>query len=126
MKNVLAGASRGVFQGRIEVDRVAQKTDGYQMSQALLLSPDAEMDTKPELQIFADDVKCSHGATVGELDEEQVFYLRSRGIPEPEARAMLIRAFLDDALSAVSHEPAKALLEDAMAAWWQREAEIVA
>ncbi len=126
VKNVLAGASRGVFQGRIEVDRVAQKTDGYQMSQALLLSPDAEMDTKPELQIFADDVKCSHGATVGELDEEQVFYLRSRGIPEPEARAMLIRAFLDDALSAVSHEAARALLEDAMAAWWQRKAEIAA
>ena len=126
VKNVLAGASRAVFQGRIEVDRVAQKTDGYQMSQALLLSPDAEMDTKPELQIFADDVKCSHGATVGELDEEQVFYLRSRGIPEPEARAMLIRAFLDDALSAVSHEAARALLEDAMGAWWQREAEIVA
>ena len=96
------------------------------MSQALLLSPDAEMDTKPELQIFADDVKCSHGATVGELDEEQVFYLRSRGIPQPEARAMLIRAFLNDALSAVSHEAARALLEDAMAAWWQRKAEIAA
>ena len=126
VKNVLAGHARGVFQGRIEVDRVAQKTDGYQMSQALLLSSDAEMDTKPELQIFADDVKCSHGATVGELDEEQIFYLRSRGIPEPEARAMLIRAFLDDALSAVSHEAARALLEDAMGAWWQREAEIVA
>ena len=123
VKNVLTGHARGVFQGRIEVDRAAQKTDGYQMSQALLLSPDAEMDTKPELQIYADDVKCSHGATVGELDEEQVFYLRSRGIPESEARAMLIRAFLDDALSAISHEPARALLEAAMDGWWQREAE---
>ena len=123
VKNVLSGRSRGVFQGRIEVDRVAQKTDGYQMSQALLLSAEAEMDTKPELQIYADDVKCSHGATVGELDEEQVFYLRSRGIPEPQARAMLIRAFLDDALSAVSHEAARALLEEALEAWWQREAE---
>ncbi len=126
VKNVLTGRARGVFQGRIEVDRIAQKTDGYQMSQALLLSPDSEMDTKPELQIYADDVKCSHGATVGELDEEQVFYLRSRGIPEPQARAMLIRAFLDDALSAVSHEAARALLEGAMEAWWQREAEIAA
>ncbi len=121
VKNVLTGHARGVFQGRIEVDRVAQKTDGYQMSQALLLSPDAEMDTKPELQIYADDVKCSHGATIGELDEDQVFYLRARGIPEQEARAMLIRAFLDDALTAVTYDPARAILEAAVAGWWQRQ-----
>ena len=86
VKNVLSGRSRGVFQGKIEVARVAQKTDGYQMNQALLLSPDAEIDSKPQLEIYADDVKCSHGATVGELDAEQLFYLRSRGIPEAEAR----------------------------------------
>ncbi len=86
VKNVLAGRSRGVFQGRIEVARHAQQTDGYQMNQALLLSPEAEIDSKPELEIFADDVKCSHGATVGELDPEQLFYLRSRGIP-PTQRA---------------------------------------
>ena len=86
VKNVLAGRSRGVFQGKIEVAREAQKTDGYQMNQALLLSPDAEIDSKPELEIFADDVKCSHGATVGELDAEQMFYLRSRGIPDAEAQ----------------------------------------
>ena len=104
VKNVLAGRSRGVFQGRIEVARAAQKTDGYQMNQALLLSPDAEIDTKPELEIFADDVKCSHGATVGELDAEQLFYLRSRGIPEAEARAILVRAFLAEALDAVTHD----------------------
>ena len=102
VKNVLAGRSQGVFQGRIEVARVAQKTDGYQMNQALLLSPDAEIDTKPELEIFADDVKCSHGATVGELDAEQLFYLRSRGIPDAEARSMLVRAFLAEALDAVT------------------------
>ena len=94
VKSVLSGLARGVFQGRIEVDRIAQKTDGYQMSQALLLSPHAEMDIKPELRIYADDVKCSHGATIGALDENQVFYLRSRGIPEAEARSLLIRAFL--------------------------------
>ena len=70
------------------------------MNQALLLSPDAEIDSKPELEIFADDVKCSHGATVGELDAEQLFYLRSRGIPEAEARSMLVRAFLAEALDA--------------------------
>src|SRR5271154_6059896 len=104
VKNVLAGRSRGVFQGRIEVARGAQGTDGYQMNRALLLSPDAEIDTKPELEIFADDVKCSHGATVGELDAEQLFYLRSRGISDHEARSILVRAFLAEALYPVSNE----------------------
>jgi Fe-S cluster assembly protein SufD len=122
VKNVLAGRSRGVFQGRIEVARHAQKTDGYQMSQSLLLSPDAEIDTKPELEIFADDVKCSHGATVGELDAEQLFYLRSRGIPDAEARSMLVRAFLSEALDAVTLDAARAVLEHAVEGWWQRQA----
>lgn len=120
VKNVLTDRSRGVFQGRIEVARVAQKTDGYQMSQALLLSPDAEIDCKPELQIYADDVKCSHGATVGELDDEQMFYLRSRGVPEPEARALLIRAFLAEALDQVVHEDARPMLDAAIERWWER------
>jgi len=122
VKNVLSGRSRGVFQGRIEVARHAQKTDGYQMSQSLLLSPDAEIDTKPELEIFADDVKCSHGATVGELDTDQLFYLRSRGIPDAEARSMLVRAFLAEALDAVSHDAVRAVLESAVERWWQRQA----
>ena len=122
VKNVLNGRARGVFQGRIEVDRVAQKTDGYQMSQALLLSPDAEIDCKPELQIYADDVKCSHGATIGELNMDQLFYLRARGIPDAEARSMLVRAFLDDALEAVTHEAGRALLERAVESWWLRQA----
>ncbi len=122
VKNVLSGRSRGVFQGRIEVARHAQKTDGYQMSQSLLLSPDAEVDTKPELEIFADDVKCSHGATVGELDAEQLFYLRSRGIPDAEARSILVRAFLAEALDSVSHAAARAVLETAVEGWWQRQA----
>jgi Fe-S cluster assembly protein SufD len=104
VKNVLADRSRGVFQGRIEVARDAQKTDGYQMNQALLLSPEAEIDSKPELEIFADDVKCSHGATVGELDAEQLFYLRSRGVPESEARTILIRAFLIELLDTIADE----------------------
>ncbi len=121
VKSVLAGKARGVFQGKIEVDQIAQKTDGYQMSQALLLSPDAEMDIKPELQIFADDVKCSHGATIGALDEEQVFYLRSRGIPEAEARQILIRAFLEEALEPVTHDASKALFEAALESWWSRQ-----
>ncbi|GLR65880.1 Fe-S cluster assembly protein SufD [Acidocella aquatica] len=121
VKSVLCDSARGVFQGRIEVERVAQKTDGYQMSQALLLSPTAEMDIKPELQIYADDVKCSHGATIGALDEEQVFYLRSRGIPEDTARSMLIRAFLTEALEPVTHEGAHALFEAAIETWWARK-----
>jgi Fe-S cluster assembly protein SufD len=122
VKNVLAGRSRGVFQGRIEVARAAQKTDGYQMNQALLLSPDAEVNSKPELEIFADDVKCSHGATVGELDAEQLFYLRSRGVPAAEARAILVRAFLSEALEAVADEATRAVLEQAVTGWWERQA----
>jgi len=122
VKNVLSGRSRGVFQGRIEVARQAQKTDGYQMNRALLLSPDAEIDTKPELEIFADDVKCSHGAAVGELDSEQLFYLRSRGIPDAEARSILIRAFLAESLDAIAHEAVRAALGHAVVGWWERQA----
>jgi len=121
VKNVLAGHAQGVFQGRIEVARAAQKTDGYQMNQALLLSPDAEIDTKPELQIFADDVKCSHGATVGELDAEQLFYLRSRGIPDAEARSILVRAFLAEALDAVTNDAVRGVLDGAIEGWWERQ-----
>jgi Fe-S cluster assembly protein SufD len=122
IKNVLAERSRGVFQGRIEVARGAQGTDGYQMNRALLLSPDAEIDTKPELEIFADDVKCSHGATVGELDADQLFYLRSRGIPDQEARSLLVRAFLAEALDPVTNDMARGMLEDAVACWWEGQA----
>ena len=122
VKNVLSGRSRGVFQGRIEVARAAQKTDGYQMNQALLLSPDAEIDCKPQLEIYADDVKCSHGATVGELDADQLFYLRSRGIPNEEARAILVRSFLAAAMDGITNEPARALLDGAIEAWWERQA----
>ncbi len=126
VKNVLAGHSRGVFQGRIDVAREAQKTDGYQMNQALLLSEHAEIDSKPQLRIHADDVKCSHGATVGELDHEQIFYLRSRGIPEPEARAMLVRAFLAEAIDPIANDDGRAMLEQAVERWWAREGAEVA
>ena len=122
IKNVLADRSRGVFQGRIEVARAAQKTDGYQMNQALLLSPQAEIDCKPQLEIYADDVKCSHGATVGELDADQLFYLRSRGVPDAEARAILVRAFLAEAMDPIAHQDARALLERAIEQWWEHRA----
>ena len=81
-----------------------------------------KIDTKPELEIFADDVKCSHGATVGELDADQLFYLRSRGIPDAEARSMLVRAFLADALDAVTDQAVRGVLEHAVEGWWERQA----
>ena len=120
VKNVLSGHARGVFQGKIVVARAAQKTDGYQMNQALLLSDTAEIDSKPELEIYADDVKCSHGATAGALDEAQLFYLRSRGVPVHEASAMLVRAFLADALALIDDEAARGLLERAVDRSWER------
>ena len=122
VKNVLSGSSRAVFQGKIVVARVAQKTDGYQMNQALLLSDTAEIDSKPELEIYADDVKCSHGATAGALDEEQLFYLRSRGIPAPEAHAILVRAFLADGLALIDDDAVRGLLEQAVDRSWQEHA----
>ncbi|SDC22586.1 Fe-S cluster assembly protein SufD [Belnapia rosea] len=121
-KTVLQGKSRGVFQGKIHVHQVAQRTDGYQMNQALLLSPDAEIDSKPQLEIYADDVKCSHGATVGALDADQLFYLRARGIPEAKARSILVEAFLQEAIEGVTDETARAALDSAVAGWWEKEA----
>jgi Fe-S cluster assembly protein SufD len=120
-KTVLSGRSRGVFQGKIHVHQVAQKTDGYQMNQALLLSPDAEIDSKPQLEIYADDVKCSHGATVGELDADHLFFLRSRGIPDAQAKAILVEAFLTEAVEAVADETIRAALAQGVAGWWQRQ-----
>lgn len=104
-KGVLDGRSRSVFHGRIVVARNAQHTDSEQRNQNLLLSRDAEIDTKPQLEIYADDVKCSHGATVGQLDEDAAFYLRTRGIDARAARAALTRAFAGAALREIS-EPA--------------------
>ena len=95
-KGVASGNGRGVVQGKVIVRPEAQKSDSHQMSRALLLSPGAEIDQKPELEIFADDVKCGHGATIGSLDANQLFYLQSRGIPEQEARGMLVSAFMGE------------------------------
>jgi Fe-S cluster assembly protein SufD len=95
-KGVIDGTARGVFQGKILVREQAQKSDGHQLHRALLLSPGAEVDAKPELEIYADDVKCGHGATAAQLDEDMVFYLLARGIPEAAARRLLIEAFLGE------------------------------
>ena len=117
IRGVLDDASRGVFQGKVHVAPDAQKTDGQQMSRALLLSRKAEADAKPELEIYADDVICAHGATVGELDETQLFYLTSRGIPKATARAMLIGAFLDDAIDSVENAALAGMLRHISDGW---------
>ncbi len=118
-RTILDDAARGVFQGKVHVHKAAQKTDGYQLANTLLLSPKAEMDTKPELEIYADDVKCSHGATTGQLDEEPLFYLRSRGLTEPEARMLLIQAFVDEVVDKVEDEALKSEIKEKAGAWLQ-------
>ncbi|OGU28021.1 MAG: Fe-S cluster assembly protein SufD [Ignavibacteria bacterium GWA2_54_16] len=110
-KAILDGSSRGVFNGKIFVRQDAQKTDAKQTNKTLLLSDDATMDTKPQLEIFADDVKCTHGATIGQLDAEQIFYLRSRGIDESKARDILTFAFASDVVRRVHHEALRDRLE---------------
>jgi Fe-S cluster assembly protein SufD len=116
-KGVLDGQARGIFQGKIIVRPNAQKTDGKQMSQALLLSADTEFDSKPELEIFADDVACGHGSTAAELDPDLLFYCRSRGIPEGEARALMIESFVGEALEKVEHIELRAALMLYAASW---------
>lgn len=103
-KGVIGDEARGVFQGKILVRPGAQKTDGHQLNRTLLLSERAQIDAKPELEIYADDVKCSHGATAGELDDDQLFYLRARGIPLDQARGLLVAAFLSDVLDDIPEE----------------------
>jgi Fe-S cluster assembly protein SufD len=116
-KGVLDGRARGVFQGKLIVRPGAQKTDGKQMAQGLMLSPEAEFDSKPELEIYADDVACGHGSTCAEIDPELVFYLRARGIPEAEARALLVEAFAAEAIEKVESEPVREALLDIARRW---------
>ncbi|MGB6550738.1 MAG: Fe-S cluster assembly protein SufD [Xanthobacteraceae bacterium] len=116
-KTVLDGEAHGVFQGRIIVQRHAQRTDAKMMTRALLLSERAEADNKPELEIFADDVQCGHGATAGAIDEELKFYLLARGIPAAEADALLIQAFLGEAIEGIEHAGLREALLEAVADW---------
>jgi Fe-S cluster assembly protein SufD len=108
---ILDGRSKGVFHGRILVRQAAQKTDAKQTNKNLLLSEDATVDTKPQLEIYADDVKCTHGATVGQLNEESVFYLRARGLGLDTARRMLIHAFGGEIIERIRHVPAREELD---------------
>jgi Fe-S cluster assembly protein SufD len=116
-KTVLDDEGHGVFQGRIIVRPHAQKTDAKMMTQALLLSERAEADNKPELEIFADDVQCGHGATAGALDDELKFYLMARGIPAAEAEALLIQAFLGEAIEGIEHAGLREALMESIANW---------
>ncbi|MEJ2226656.1 MAG: Fe-S cluster assembly protein SufD [Alphaproteobacteria bacterium] len=110
VKSVLDGESRGIFQAKVIVRPDAQKTDGRQLANGLLLSETAEFDAKPELEIYADDVKCNHGATSGALDEDMLFYLRSRGIPTDEAKSMLILAFVGEIIDQIEDEAFREIL----------------
>jgi Fe-S cluster assembly protein SufD len=116
-KTVLDGEAHGVFQGRIVVRPGAQQTDAKMMTKALLLSQSAQATNKPELEIFADDVQCGHGATAGALDEDLKFYLMARGIPAAQAEAVLIQAFLGEAVEGIEHAGLREALIERVAAW---------
>src|SRR5215218_3446926 len=115
-KGLLGGRARGVFNGKIIVRPDAQKTDAKQTNKALLLSDEAQINTKPQLEIFADDVKCTHGATVGQLDPDMLFYLRARGLALTDARALLIRSFAGDAVNHVKFAPLRERLDETLLA----------
>jgi len=116
-KCVMDENARGIFQGKVIVRPHAQKTDGKQSSHALLLSDTAEFDAKPELEIFADDVVCGHGATSGDLNEDHIFYLRSRGVPVNEAKSLLIAAFVGEAFETIEHDGIREALTAYAATW---------
>jgi Fe-S cluster assembly protein SufD len=116
-KTVIDGEATGVFQGKIIVRPHAQKTDGRMMSAAVLLSEGGTMNNKPELEIFADDVQCAHGATCGQLDENLLFYLMARGLPRPEAETLLVQAFLGEAIEPVEHEGVRDTLIETVTGW---------
>ena len=112
IKSVLEDSSKAVYQGKIYVNSVAQKTDGYQLSKAILLNKDSEFNAKPELEIYADDVKCSHGSASGSLDEDSIFYLISRGLNYNQARELLINGFLLDVVEKITDSEIKNLIKN--------------
>ena len=114
IKSILSENSKGIYQGKIFVDSKAQKTNGYQLSKALLLNENAEFDAKPELEIYADDVKCSHGSASGSLNEDSIFYLMSRGLNYKEAKKLLINGFLLDVVEKITDSEIKNLIKNIM------------
>lgn len=119
-KKVLRNGARGVFQGKILVKQGAQKTDGYQISQSLLLDDDSEFDAKPELEIYADDVACSHGSTSGAIDEDGLFYLRARGVPKDIATDLMTLAFLAEAVEEIEDETLRETIVGRLKGWLER------
>ena len=119
-KKVLRNGAVGVFQGKILVNEGAQKTDGYQISQSLLLDVDAQFLAKPELEIYADDVVCSHGSTSGAIDDEALFYLRSRGVPHGIATDLLTLAFLAEAVEEIEDEALRDVVVERLEGWLER------
>lgn len=117
---VLDGRSRGVFHGRIIVHEGAEKTDAKQTNRNLLLSDAAQIDTKPQLEIYNDDVKCTHGATIGQMDEEALFYLRSRGVCGKNAKMMMLRAFTNQTLETMSVDPVRESMRGVLSAWFEK------
>jgi Fe-S cluster assembly protein SufD len=111
IKSVLSDNSKGVYQGKIYVNSVAQKTDGYQLSRALLLNEDVEFNAKPELEIYADDVKCSHGSTSGNIDENSIFYLMSRGLSHAQSKKLLTNGFLNEVIEKITNKDVKSLIK---------------
>ena len=111
IKSVLNENSKGVYQGKIYVNSKAQKTDGYQLSRALLLNDDVEFNAKPELEIYADDVKCSHGSTSGNIDENSIFYLMSRGLSHAQSKKLLTNGFLNEVVEKITNESVKSLVK---------------
>jgi len=114
IKSVLNDKSTGVYQGKIFVNDQAQKTDGYQLSKALLLNENTEFNGKPELEIYADDVKCSHGSTSGNLDENSIFYLMSRGLNYDQAKKLLIDGFINDVIEKITNIEIQKYLKEAI------------
>ena len=110
IKSVLLDKSNGTYQGKIYVDKKAQKTNGYQLSKALVLSENSEFNSKPELEIYADDVKCSHGSTTGSIDENSIFYLMSRGLTRDQANKMVVEGFLNEVIETITEPNIKTFI----------------
>jgi Fe-S cluster assembly protein SufD len=122
VRNVVTDKARGIFQGMIRVAQIAQKTDAKMACNTLLLSDDAEFAAKPELEIFADDVACGHGATVREIEKDHLFYLMARGVPENAARGLLVKAFIAEVIEELENEVLVEKLEDILQAWLEKHA----
>lgn len=120
-KGILDDETRAVFQGKIHVRRPAQRTDGRQLNNAILLSDSAEIDAKPELEIYADDVQCAHGATSGALDEEPLFYMQTRGIPKEEAKRLLIASYLSDVIKDIPSEKIQSIFQSEIDMWLDQQ-----